>query len=72
MQTNKGLDRLLSAFTAIMLGISFVLTFTVSDYYIFDKFDTYDPAFIISQWIKKAGIVLLAWRRSSKSGAART
>ena len=60
MQTNKGLDRLLSAFTAIMLGISFVLTFTVSDYYIFDKFDTYDPAFIISQWIKKAGIVLLA------------
>lgn len=60
MSQNKSAECTLKVFTAILLCISFVLTFTVSDYYIFDKFTSYNPAFIISQWIKKAGILLLA------------
>ena len=59
MEKNKSAERALGAFTGILLAISLVLTFTVSDYYIFDKFDTYNPLFIICQWIKKAGLLLL-------------
>ena len=59
MNKNKSAERALGAFTGILLAISLVLTFTVSDYYIFDKFDTYNPLFIICQWIKKAGLLLL-------------
>ncbi len=59
MKTFKGLDVALKVFTGIMLAISLVLTFTVSDYYIFDKFNQYNPLFIICQWIKKSGLLLL-------------
>lgn len=59
MYINKRAERALKVFTGILLAISLVLTFTVSDYYIFDKFTTYNPLFIICQWIKKAGILLL-------------
>lgn len=59
MKTSKSVDLSLKAFTGIALAIALVLTFTVSDYYIFDKFTEYDPLFIICQWIKKAGLLLL-------------
>ena len=59
MLKNKSVDIALKVFTGIMLAISLVLTFTVSDYYIFDKFNTYNPLFIICQWVKKSGLLLL-------------
>ena len=59
MGKNKCVDVTLKVFTGIMLFISLVLTFTVSDYYIFDKFTQYNPLFIISQWVKKTGLLLL-------------
>lgn len=58
MIENKSADRALKVFCAVQLLASLALTFTVSDYYIFDKFDTYNPLFIISQWVKKAGLLL--------------
>ncbi len=59
MKTQKNADIALKVFTGILLAISLALTFTVADYYIFDKFTQYNPLFIICQWIKKAGILLL-------------
>ncbi len=44
--------------TALLLALSLVLTFTVSDYYIFNRFGQFNAAFIISQWIKKSGLLL--------------
>lgn len=58
MNENKSADRALKVFCAALLIVSLALTFTVSDYYIFDKFDTYNPLFIISQWVKKSGLLL--------------
>ena len=59
MYINKSAERALKAFTGVLLAISLVLTFTVSDYYIFDKFTSFNPLFIICQWVKKAGLLLL-------------
>ena len=59
MNKNKSVDIALKVLTGVLLAVSLVLTFTVSDYYIFDKFNTYNPLFIICQWIKKAGLLLL-------------
>lgn len=36
-----------------------LLTFTVGDYYIFNRISTYGFFFCISQWIKKAGLLLI-------------
>lgn len=58
MTENKSVERALKVFCAALLIISLALTFTVSDYYIFDKFDTYNPIFIICQWAKKSGLLL--------------
>lgn len=44
--------------TALLLTLSLILTFTVSDYYIFNRFGQFNAAFIISQWIKKSGLLL--------------
>ncbi len=52
-------DRLLRALTGILLAVALLQTFTVSDYYIFNRFDQFNPAFIISQWMKKAGLLTL-------------
>lgn len=59
MLKNKSVDILLKVFTGVLLAVAFVLTFTVSDYYIFNKFNTYNPLFIICQWVKKSGLLLL-------------
>lgn len=58
MTYNKSVDRALKIFCAAFAAVSLALTFTVSDYYIFDKFDTYNPVFIICQWLKKSGLLL--------------
>lgn len=59
MYKNKGLNITLKVCTGVLLAVSFVLTFTVSDYYIFDKFGIFNPLFIICQWVKKSGLLLL-------------
>lgn len=50
--------------TALLLALSLVLTFTISDYYIFNRIgwhnteDSFNVFFVLSQWIKKAGLLL--------------
>ena len=46
--------------TAAALLCAFLLTFTLSDYYIFNRVSQFNPVFVISQWVKKAGLLLLA------------
>ena len=43
---------------AVMLVAALLLTFTVSDYYIFNRISVYG-VFAISQWVKKAGLLLI-------------
>ena len=49
----------LLALTALLLAISLVLTFTISDYYIFNRIGEFGFFFAFSQWVKKAGLLLL-------------
>lgn len=44
---------------ALLLAVSFILTFTVSDYYIFNRIGEFDFFFVLSQWAKKSGLLLL-------------
>lgn len=46
-------------FAAIMLVAALALTFTVSDYYIFNRISEFG-IFAFAQWIKKAGLLLIA------------
>lgn len=52
-------DLLLKIFAGISAGIALILTFTISDYYIFNRMDEYGVIFCLSQWIKKAGLVMI-------------
>lgn len=52
-------DTALKWVCALFLTASFLLTFTVSDYYIFNRMAEFGYIFPISQWIKKAGLLLL-------------
>ena len=49
----------LYALSAGTLLCAFLLTFTISDYYIFNRFDEFNAVFIISQWIKKGALLLI-------------
>ncbi|MDE7329978.1 MAG: YwaF family protein [Clostridia bacterium] len=59
------IDGALKVYTAVMLAAAFLLTLTVSDYYIFNRIslldgaDSFNVFFVISQWVKKAGYLLL-------------
>jgi hypothetical protein len=44
---------------ALLLVVSLILSFTVSDYYIFNRISEYGFAFVFCQWLKKAGLLLL-------------
>lgn len=59
MKLKKITDYGLKAGCALFLAISLILTFTVSDYYIFNRIGEYGFFFCISQWVKKAGLLLL-------------
>ena len=59
MREKKFVDITLKICTALLLAVALVLTFTVSDYYVFNRFNEFNDAFIVSQWIKKAGLLLL-------------
>lgn len=54
----KGLDLALKVCTALLLIAALAMTFTVSDYYIFNRFGEFKTSFILSQWVKKAGLLL--------------
>ena len=45
-------------FAAAMLFAALALTFTVADYYIFNRIAVYG-AFAAAQWLKKAGLLLI-------------
>lgn len=65
MKTKKFTDKALKALTALLLLIALVLTFTVSDYYIFNRIsllggeDSFNALFVVSQWMKKSGYLLI-------------
>ncbi len=65
MSVKRMTDAALKTLTGITLALALILTFTVSDYYIFNRisfFDgenTFNVFFVISQWVKKAGYLLL-------------
>ncbi|MGN1373320.1 MAG: hypothetical protein ACI4VK_04660 [Candidatus Coproplasma sp.] len=55
----KAVKILLIVFAALAAVTALVLTFTVSDYYIFNRMAEYGVVFSLSQWAKKAGLVLI-------------
>lgn len=59
MKTNKYTDIALKSCTALLLAVSLILSFTVSDYYIFNRIGQFNFFFVFSQWVKKAGLLLL-------------
>jgi hypothetical protein len=50
---------LLKVFTAAIAVCTLLATFSISDYYIFNRIGEFGVLFCISQWAKKAGLVLL-------------
>lgn len=62
----KYTDVILKVCAAALLCAAFLLTFTVSDYYIFNRIgwnntsESFNAFFVISQWVKKAGLLLIA------------
>ncbi len=65
MKKEKALKISLIVIVSIFLATSFLLTFTVSDYYIFNRIsflnskDSFSIFFVLSQWIKKLGLLFL-------------
>lgn len=55
----KGFNVALKVCTALLLLCAFLMTFTVSDYYIFNHWGDYRMSFMLSQWVKKAGLLVL-------------
>lgn len=68
-------DRTVKAAAIVLFVIAFILTFTVSDYFIFNRIGEYNVIFIICQWIKKAGLLLIPlavfYKRKSCSDLAK-
>lgn len=52
-------DTLLKACCALLLAVSLILTFTVSDYYIFNRVNEFGFVFVLCQWLKKAGLLII-------------
>lgn len=55
----RALHMLLAASTAVAVACALILTFTVGDYYIFNRISEYGFFFCLSQWFKKAGLVMI-------------
>lgn len=49
----------LRAFAGISAAIALLLTFTISDYYIFNRMTEYGVIFSLCQWLKKAGLMMV-------------
>ena len=58
-KTRLALNLALKICVGVAAAFAFLLTFTVSDYYIFNRIGEYGFFFCISQWFKKAGLFLL-------------
>ncbi len=64
MKSQKTIRILLIVCTALLLALSLILTFTVSDYYIFNRIgwnntaDSFNVFFVLSQWVKKSALLL--------------
>ena len=54
-QTDIGLE----VCAVILIAVTLVLSFTVSDYYIFNRVSEYGFVFVFCQWMKKAGLLLI-------------
>lgn len=59
MKLDKYCNPVLKIGAAGVLVTAFFLTFTLSDYYIFNRFAQYGFFFCLSQWVKKAGLLLI-------------
>lgn len=59
MKLKKATNTALQVCTGLYLAISLILTFTVSDYYIFNRISEFGFFFSISHWFKKCGLLLL-------------
>ncbi len=63
MKLEKFTDVSLKILTCVLCAVAFLLTFTVSDYYIFNRigFDEgeFNFFFVLSQWVKKSGLLLI-------------
>ena len=59
MKTKSYINAALKSCTALLLAVSLVLSFTVSDYYIFNRIGEFGFIFVLSQWVKKSGLLLL-------------
>lgn len=66
MKIKKYTDIALKSCTAALLAVSLILSFTVSDYYIFNRIgllgdgaEKFNAFFVLSQWVKKSGLLLL-------------
>lgn len=59
MKLKRITDAMLQVCTGLYLAISLILTFTVSDYYIFSRIGEFGFFFVISHWMKKCGLLLL-------------
>ncbi|MGN0807179.1 MAG: hypothetical protein ACI4MN_01855 [Candidatus Coproplasma sp.] len=57
--TPKAIKILLTVFASLAAITALLLTFTVGDYYIFNRMAEYGVVISISQWVKKAGLVLI-------------
>lgn len=69
------IKRALATLAAATLVCAFLLTFTISDYYIFNRISQFGAAFVISQWIKKSALLLIPlavfYRRRSCADAVK-
>jgi len=58
-KTREGLNLALKICVGLAAAFALALTFTVSDYYIFNRISEYGFFFCVSQWFKKAGLFML-------------
>lgn len=59
MKIKQSVERTMKICTAAVLALALILTFTLSDYYIFNRIGEFSLIFVISQWIKKTALLLL-------------
>lgn len=59
MKLQRFTDIGLKVCAGLLLAVALVLTFTVSDYYIFNRVSQYGFIFVFCQWMKKAGLLLI-------------
>lgn len=58
MKIKRYADITLKAGTAALLAVALILTFTASDYYIFNRISQFGFFFCLAQWVKKACFLL--------------